>query len=62
MSKSGVFAHFGSREDLQIAVLRAYEERFIADVLKAAIPADRGLPGTRGVMPGPAAIELPRAA
>lgn len=44
MSKSGVFAHFGSREDLQIAVLRAYEERFIGDVLKAAIPANRGLP------------------
>ncbi len=44
MSKSGVFTHFGSREDLQIAVLRAYEERFIADVLKAAIPAARGLP------------------
>lgn len=44
MSKSGVFAHFGSREDLQIAVLRAYEERFIADVLKAAVPVARGLP------------------
>ena len=44
MSKSGVFAHFGSREDLQIAVLQAYEEAFIADVLKAAIPEPRGLP------------------
>ena len=44
MSKSGVFAHFGSREELQIAVLQAYEVRFIDDVLKAAIPAGRGLP------------------
>lgn len=44
MSKSGVFAHFGSREDLQIAVLQAFEESFIADVLKAAIPERRGLP------------------
>ncbi|MCX7275633.1 MAG: TetR/AcrR family transcriptional regulator, partial [Burkholderiales bacterium] len=33
MSKSGVFAHFGSREDLQIAVLKAYEQRFVDDVL-----------------------------
>ena len=44
MSKSGVFAHFGSREELQIAVLQAYEENFIADVLKVAIPERRGLP------------------
>ncbi len=44
MSKSGVFAHFGSREDLQIAVLQAYQSRFIADVLQASIPASRGLP------------------
>lgn len=44
MSKSGVFAHFGSREDLQIAVLQAYETRFIDDVLKSAIPTVRGLP------------------
>ena len=33
MSKSGVFAHFGSREDLQIAVLKAYERRFVDEVL-----------------------------
>src|SRR5690606_29488891 len=33
MSKSGVFAHFGSREDLQIAVLKTYEHRFVEDVL-----------------------------
>ena len=44
MSKSGVFAHFGSREDLQIAVLQAYEQRFVGDVLKAALPESRGLP------------------
>ena len=29
MSKSGVFAHFGSREELQLAVLRAYAARFV---------------------------------
>ena len=28
MSKSGVFAHFGSREELQISVLRVYHAKF----------------------------------
>ena len=28
MSKSGVFAHFGSREELQLAVVREYYQRF----------------------------------
>lgn len=44
MSKSGVFAHFGSREDLQIAVLKEYERRFVDDVLKPSLSASRGLP------------------
>ncbi len=43
MSKSGVFAHFGSREDLQIAVLKEYERRFAEDVLAASLDAPRGL-------------------
>lgn len=43
MSKSGVFAHFGSREDLQIAVLREYEQRFAQDVLLPALTEPRGL-------------------
>ena len=34
MSKSGVFAHFGSREDLQIAVLKVYEQRFVDEVTR----------------------------
>lgn len=44
MSKSGVFAHFGSREDLQIATLRAYEQRFVDEVLAPALGLSRGLP------------------
>lgn len=44
MSKSGVFAHFGSREELQIAVLKAYEARFIETILKPALGQPRGLP------------------
>jgi AcrR family transcriptional regulator len=44
MSKSGVFAHFGSREELQIAVLRRYHEKFEEDVFVPAMAAPRGLP------------------
>ena len=32
MSKSGVFAHFGSREELQISVVREYYNRFADEV------------------------------
>ena len=32
MSKSGVFAHFGSREELQISVIREYHNRFEEEV------------------------------
>ncbi|HMJ56505.1 MAG TPA: TetR/AcrR family transcriptional regulator [Polyangiaceae bacterium] len=44
MSKSGVFAHFGSREELQIAVLKEYEKRFVEDVLLPSLNEPRGLP------------------
>ncbi len=44
MSKSGVFAHFGSREDLQIATLREYHRRFDAEVFTPALRKSRGLP------------------
>ncbi|HWS76055.1 MAG TPA: TetR/AcrR family transcriptional regulator [Quisquiliibacterium sp.] len=49
MSKSGVFAHFGSREDLQIAVLKAYERRFVDDILVPALREKRGLPRLRAI-------------
>ena len=32
MSKSGVFAHFGSREDLQVEVVKEYHRRFEQEV------------------------------
>ena len=44
MSKSGVFAHFGSREDLQIAVLDDYARRFLDAVFYPALTLPRGLP------------------
>ena len=43
MSKSGVFAHFGSREELQISVVREYHARFEQEVFYAALSAPRGL-------------------
>jgi AcrR family transcriptional regulator len=44
MSKSGVFAHFGSREELQISVIREYHRMFEAEVFYPAMQAARGLP------------------
>lgn len=44
MSKSGVFAHFGAREELQISVVREYHHRFEQDVFYPALKSPRGLP------------------
>ncbi|WHZ10412.1 MAG: putative transcriptional regulator for fatty acid degradation FadP, TetR family [Burkholderiaceae bacterium] len=44
MSKSGVFAHFGSREELQISVIREYHARFEREVFAPALREPRGLP------------------
>ena len=44
MSKSGVFAHFGSREELQISVIREYHARFEDEVFFPAMAEPRGLP------------------
>ena len=43
MSKSGVFSHFGSREELQLAVVREYYRRFEARVFQPALQEPRGL-------------------
>jgi AcrR family transcriptional regulator len=43
MSKSGVFAHFGSRQDLQLAVLQVAASRFGEAVLIPALRKPRGL-------------------
>lgn len=49
MSKSGVFAHFGSREELQISVVREYHTRFEDEVFYPAMRAPRGLPRLRAM-------------
>ena len=40
MSKSGLFAHFGSKEELQLATIGAAEEIFAEDVLRPALEAE----------------------
>ena len=44
MSKSGVFAHFGSREELQISVIHEYFIRFEQEIFAPAMQQQRGLP------------------
>jgi AcrR family transcriptional regulator len=47
LSKSGLFAHFGSKEDLQIEVLRSAAARFEETVMRPAFRAPRGEPRLR---------------
>ncbi|MDH4061508.1 MAG: TetR/AcrR family transcriptional regulator [Aquincola sp.] len=49
MSKSGVFAHFGSREELQISVIREYHAKFEEEVFYPALREPRGLPRLRSL-------------
>jgi AcrR family transcriptional regulator len=49
MSKSGVFAHFGSREELQISVVREYFHRFEQEIFYPAMQAPRGLERIRSL-------------
>ena len=44
LSKSGLFAHFKSKEALQLEVLQAAIELFVRDVVRPAIAAPRGIP------------------
>ncbi len=44
MSKSGVYAHFGSREDMQVAVIHEYRDRFEQEIFFPVLELPRGLP------------------
>jgi AcrR family transcriptional regulator len=50
LSKSGVFSRVGSREELQVAVLKEYERRFIEAALLPALREPRGLPRLRALV------------
>ncbi len=49
LSKSGLFAHFGSKERLQIGILEATVERFVAEVIRPARRVSAGLPRLRAL-------------
>ena len=44
LSKSGLFAHFGSKDALQVQVLEAATQRFRDTVVRPALKAPRGRP------------------
>ena len=49
MSKSGLFAHFSSKENLQVEVLRVAAQRFAEMVVAPAIRKPRGEPRVRAL-------------
>jgi AcrR family transcriptional regulator len=49
MSKSGLFRHFGSKQDLQLATVAAARDRFVAMVLAPAGSAPDGAPRLRAM-------------
>jgi AcrR family transcriptional regulator len=42
MSKSGLFRHFGSKEELQLATVDAASQVFVAEVVEPALQEDEG--------------------
>jgi AcrR family transcriptional regulator len=64
MSKSGLFAHFGSKEDLQLATIDLAAQTYINEIFRKALDKPRGYPRLlaiceswlsyvrRGVFPG----------
>jgi AcrR family transcriptional regulator len=49
MSKSGLFRHFGSKEELQVATLRAGVDRFTDTVVRPALKVPRGIGRVRAL-------------
>jgi AcrR family transcriptional regulator len=50
MSKSGLFAHFGSKEELQVAVLQHAAQLFEQEVVVPAFKAPRGEPRVKKLL------------
>ena len=44
MSKSGLFAHFGSKEDLQLATVEMARQIFVERIIRPALAQPEGLP------------------
>jgi AcrR family transcriptional regulator len=50
VSKSGLFAHFGSKQGLQLATIGAARAIFVAEVIERAATAPEGLPRLRATL------------
>jgi AcrR family transcriptional regulator len=50
MSKSGIFAHFASKENLQVAILEEAIARFVALVVTPSLKKPRGEPRVRALV------------
>jgi AcrR family transcriptional regulator len=44
MSKTGIFAHFGSKEELQLATVNMAKDIFFTEVVEPALKSPRGIP------------------
>lgn len=49
MSKSGLFQHFGSKEQLQVETLRAGVDRFVDEVIRPTLKTARGIARVRAL-------------
>ena len=49
MSKSGLFSHFGSKQDLQMATIDAAEAIYAAEVIEPALEQPQGMPQLRAL-------------
>jgi AcrR family transcriptional regulator len=50
MSKTGVFAHFGSKQQLQLATVDAAKQIFLAQIVEPSLRSPRGLPRLRAML------------
>jgi AcrR family transcriptional regulator len=50
MSKTGIFAHFGSKEQLQLATVGAAKEIFLEQIVKPSLDSPRGLPRFKAML------------
>jgi len=50
MSKTGIFAHFGSKEQLQLATVDAAKQIFLEQVVQPALRSPRGIPRLKAML------------
>ncbi len=50
MSKSGLFAHFQSKENLQLEILNYAAQNFTDEVITPALKAERGIPRIKAIV------------